>query len=105
MVDFDIITSSSNIKLNIWLSESEVMNQLQYLLGISKIRQLDMISENGAEYNPIIFELESLSKIDETMQYLKSVADNVIVRKIDITNTPPSNNYSSKFYIAVFEPI
>jgi hypothetical protein len=105
LVDFDIITSSSNIKLNIWLSESEVMNQLQYLLGISKIRQLDMISENGAEYNPIIFELESLSKIDETIQYLKSVADNVIVRKIDITNSPPSNNFSGKFYIAVFEPI
>ena len=64
-----------------------------------------MISENGTNYTPIIFEVDSLSQIDMTIQYLKYIGDNVIVRKIEIDNTPPINNYSGIFYIAVFEPL
>ena len=64
-----------------------------------------MISENGTNYNPIIFEVDSLSQIDLTIQYLKFIGDNVVVRKIEIANTPPTNNYSGIFYIAVFEPL
>ncbi len=103
-VDFDIKPLQA-IRSNIWLNSSDVVDQLQSSLGITKIRQLDMINENGTKYNPIIFEVDSLSLIDNTIQYLKFVSDNVIVRKIDIANTPPNNNYSGKFYIAVFEPL
>ena len=103
-VDFDI-EALPDIKSNIWLNLSDITNQLQSSLGIAKIRQLDLITENGAKYNPIIFEVDSLQNIDATIQYLKFVGDNVVVRKIDITNTPPSNNYIGKFYLAVFEPL
>jgi len=103
-VDFDIKPLQA-IRSNIWLNSSDVVDQLQSSLGITKIRQLDMINENGTKYNPIIFEVDSLSLIDNTIQYLKFVSDNVIVRKIDIANTPPNNNYTGKFYIAVFEPL
>jgi hypothetical protein len=94
-----------DIRSNIWLSVKEITEQIQSSLGISKIRQLDTISENGTKYSPIIFETNSLSQIDNTIQYLKFVGDNIIVRKIDITNTPPDNNYAGQFYIAVFEPL
>ena len=103
-VDFDI-EALPDIRSNIWLNLSDIINQLQSSLGITKIRRLDLITENSVKYNPIIFEVDSLSQIDNTMQYLKFVGDNVIVRKIDINNTPSSNNYSGKFYIAVFEPL
>ena len=103
-VDFDIKPLQA-IRYNIWLNSSDVIDQLQSSLGITKIRRLDMINENVTKYNPIIFEVDSLSQIDNTIQYLKFVSDNVIVRKIDITNTPPNNNYTGKFYIAVFEPL
>lgn len=103
-IDFNI-TSLPDIKSNIWIDLSDVVNQLQSSLGINKLRQLDMISENGTNYNPIIFEVDSLSQIDMTIQYLKFIGDNVIVRKIEIANTPPTNNYSGIFYIAVFEPL
>jgi len=103
-VDFDIKPLQA-IRSNIWLNSSDVVDQLQSSLGITKIRRLDMISENGTNYTPIIIEVNSLSQIDETIQYLKFVGDNVIVRKIDITNTPPTNNHSGTFYIAVFEPL
>ena len=94
-----------DIRSNIWLSAKDITKQIQSSLGISKIRQLDMISENSTKYSPIIFETNSLSQIDNTMQYLKFVGDNIIVRKIDITNTIPDSNYIGKFYIAVFEPL
>lgn len=103
-IDFNI-TSLPDIKSNIWIDLSDVVNQLQSSLGINKLRQLDMISENGTNYNPIIFEVDSLSQIDMTIQYLKFIGDNVIVRKIEIANTPPTNNYSGIFYIVVFEPL
>ncbi len=103
-IDFNII-SLPDIKSNVWINLSDVVNQLQSSLGINKLRQLDMISENGTNYNPIIFEVDSLSQIDMTIQYLKFIGDNVIVRKIEIANTPPTNNYSGIFYIAVFEPL
>lgn len=103
-IDFNI-TSLPDIKSNIWIDLSDVVNQLQSSLGINKLRQLDMISENGTNYNPIIFEVDSLSQINMTIQYLKFIGDNVIVRKIEIANTPPTNNYSGIFYIAVFEPL
>lgn len=103
-IDFNI-TLLPDIKSNIWIDLSDVVNQLQSSLGINKLRQLDMISENGTNYNPIIFEVDSLSQIDMTIQYLKFIGDNVIVRKIEIANTPPTNNYSGIFYIAVFEPL
>jgi len=94
-----------DIRSNIWLNVKDITEQIQSSLGISKIRQLDAISENGTKYSPIIFEANSLSQIDNTIQYLKFVGDNIIVRKIDITNTPPNNNYGGKFYIAVFESL
>ncbi|MFC1565654.1 hypothetical protein ACFL4B_01755 [Candidatus Neomarinimicrobiota bacterium] len=103
-VDFDIMPLPS-IMSNIWLNPSDITIQLHSSLGVTKIRRLDLINENGTKYSPIIFEVDSLSQIDNTIQYLKFVADNVIVRKIDITNTPPNNNYTGKFYIAVFEPL
>ena len=103
-VDFNI-RSLPDIRSNIWMNLSDIINQLQSSLGINKLRQLDMISENGTKYNPIIFEVDSLSQIDMTIQYLKFIGDNVIVRKVDITNTPPTNNHSGIFYIAVFEPL
>lgn len=103
-IDFNI-TLLPDIKSNIWIDLSDVVNQLQSSLGINKLRQLDMISENGTNYNPIIFEVDSLSQIDMTIQYLKFIGDNVIVRKIEIANTPPTNNYSGIFYIVVFEPL
>jgi len=94
-----------SIRSNIWLNSSDITIQLQSSLGVTKIRRLDMINEKGTKYNPIIFEVDLLSQIDNTIQYLKFVSDNVIVRKIDITNTPPNNNYTGKFYLAVFEPL
>ena len=103
-VDFDIMPLPS-IRSNIWLNSSDITIQLQSSLGVTKIRRLDMINEKGTKYNPIIFEVDLLSQIDNTIQYLKFVSDNVIVRKIDITNTPPNNNYTGKFYLAVFEPL
>jgi hypothetical protein len=103
-VEFDIKTLP-DIRSNIWLNLSDITDHLQSTLGINKFRQLDSIDVNGAKYNPIIFEVDSLSQIDKTIQYLKFVGDNVIVRKINITNTPPLNNHSGIFYIAVFEPL
>ena len=103
-VDFDI-HQLQHIRSDIWLNSLDVVDQLQSSLGIIKLRQLDMIIENDTKYTPIIFEVDSLSQIDNTLQYLKFVGDNVIVRKIDITNTRPNINYIGKFYIAVFEPL
>ncbi len=103
-VDFDII-ALPDIRSNMWLSITDIVNHLQSSLGITKIRQLDIINENGARYNPLIIEVESLSQIDNTIQYLISVGDNVIVRKINITNFPPNINYRGNFYISVFEPL
>jgi hypothetical protein len=103
-VDF-IIKPLPDIRSNIWINLSDAINQLQSSLGINKLRQLDMISENGTKYHPIIFEVDSLRQVDMAIQYLKFIGDNVIVRKIDITNTPPANNHSGIFYIAVFEPL
>lgn len=103
-VDFNI-TTLPDIKSNIWINLSDVVNQLQSSLGISKLRQLNMISENSTKYTPIIFETDSLSNIDKAIQYLKFVGDNVIVRKIEITNTPPTNNHNGLFYISVFEAL
>ncbi|MEE8478653.1 MAG: hypothetical protein V3S42_01460 [Candidatus Neomarinimicrobiota bacterium] len=103
-IDF-IIKPLPDIRSNIWMNLSDVINQLQSSLGINKLRQLDMISENGTKYHPIIFEVDSLPQIDMAIQYLKFIGDNVIVRKIDITSAPPANNHSGRFYIAVFEPL
>lgn len=103
-IDFDIQTLP-DIRSNIWMNNSDIINQLQSSLGVNRLRQLDIVSENGTTYNPIIFEVDSLSHIDKTMQYLKFIGDNVIIRKIDITNTPPINNISGTFYLAVFEPL
>ncbi len=103
-VDFDIV-ALPDIRSNIWINVPDIIDYLESSIGITKIRQLDMIKENGTKYNPIIFEVDSLSQIDKTIQYLKFVGDNVVVRKIDITNLPPTNNYSGKFYVSVFEPL
>ena len=103
-VDFNIKTLP-DIRTGIWTNLSDIVNQLQTSLRVNKIRQLEMISENGAKYNPIIFEVDSLSNIDRTMQYLKFIGDNVVVRKVKITNTPPNNTHSGIFYIAVFESL
>ena len=102
--DFNVKTLP-DIRSNIWVNNSDIVNQLQSSLGVTKLRKLDIVSENGTTYNPIIFEVDSLLYIDQTMQYLKFIGDNVIVRKIDITNTPPINNISGTFYLAVFEPL
>jgi hypothetical protein len=99
------IKTLPDIRSNIWMKFSDIVNQLQSSLGINKLRQLEIVSENDVKYNPIIFEVESLSQIDKTIQYLKFIGDNIIIRKIDITNTPPANNYIGVFYIAVFEPL
>ncbi|NHZ86972.1 MAG: hypothetical protein GWP19_14040 [Planctomycetia bacterium] len=103
-VDFNI-EPVSEIKSDVWMDYSDIIVQLQSSLGINKLRQLDMISENNTNYTPIIFQVDSLSQINKTMQYLEYIGDNIIVRKIDITNTPPANNHSATFYISVFEPI
>jgi len=103
-VDFNIRTLP-DIRSNIWINHSDIVNQLQSSLGITRIRQLDIVSENGTIYNPIIFKVDSLIHIDKTIQYLKFIGDNIIVRKIDITNTPPDNNISGTFYLAIFEPL
>lgn len=103
-IDFNNISIPA-IKSNIWIDLSDVVNQLQSSLGINKLRQLIAINANDTNYTPIIFEVDSLSQIDLTIQYLKFIGDNVIVRKIEIANTPPTNNYSGIFYIAVFEPL
>ena len=87
------------------MNYSDIVNQLQSSLGVNRLRQLDIVSENGTTFKPIIFKVDSLSHIDQTVQYLKFIGDNVIVRKIDITNTPPINNISGTFYLAVFEPL
>lgn len=103
-IDFNNI-SLPVIKSNIWINLPDVVNQLHSSLGINKLRQLNAISENGTNYTPIIFEVDSLSQIDMTIQYLKFIGDNVIVKKIEIASTPLTNNYSGTFYIAVFEPL
>jgi len=103
-VDFNINTLP-DIRSNIWMNYSDIVNQLQSSLGINRLRQLDVVNENGTTYNPIIFEVDSLVQIDKTIQYLKFIGDNIIVRKIDIANTPPINTISGTFYLAIFEPL
>ena len=103
-IDF-IIKPLPDNRSNIWMNLSDIINQLQSSLGINKLRQLDMISENGTKYHPIIFEVDSLPQVEMAIQYLKFIGDNVIVRKIDITSAPPASNHSGIFYIAVFEPL
>ncbi len=103
-IDFNI-KSLPDIRSNIWINLSDVVDQLQSSLDIKKLRQLNVINENSTNYTPIIFEVDSLSQIDLTIQYLKFIGDNVIVRKFEIANTPPTNKYSGTFYIAVFEPL
>ena len=103
-VDFTVNTLP-DIRSNIWMNYSDIVNQLQSSLGVNRLRQLDIVNEYGTTYNPIIFEVDSLSNIDKTIQYLKFIGDNIIVRKIDITNTPPINTISGTFYLAIFEPL
>ncbi len=103
-LDFSII-QFPEIKANIWMNLPDILDQLKSSIGINKIRQLDMIVENDLKYTPIIFETESFSQIGVVIEYLKHISDNVIIRKIDITNTPPNNNHIGRFYIAVFEPL
>jgi len=103
-VDFKIKTIP-NLRSNIWMNYSDIVNQLRSSFGINKLRQLDIVNENGTTFKPLIFEVDSLLHIDKTIQYLKFAGDNVIVRKVDIANTPPTTNISSTFYLAVFEPL
>ncbi|NHZ84552.1 MAG: hypothetical protein GWP19_01555 [Planctomycetia bacterium] len=103
-VDFNI-EPVSEIRSDVWMNYSDIIVQLQSSFGINKLRQLDPISENNTKYIPIIFQIDSLSQINKTMQYLEFIGDNIIVRKIDIINDPPAKNYSGTFYISVFEPI
>jgi len=103
-LDFNI-EQFPEIRSNIWLSLVDVLDQLKSSIGINKVRQLDMISDSNVKYTPIIFETESFSQIEIVMEYLKHIGDNVIVRKIEISNTPPTINHIGKFYIAVFEPL
>lgn len=103
-IDFNI-KQFPEIKSNIWLNLPDILDQLKSSLGINKIRQLGMINEDNVKYTPIIFEVESLSQIEIVMEYLKNIGDSVIVRKIEITNTPPAIDHIGKFYIAVFEPL
>ncbi len=91
-LDFNI-EQFPEIRSNIWLNISDVLDQLKSSIGVNKIRQLDMVSESNIRYTPIIFEAESFSQIEIVMEYLKHIGDNVIVRKIEISNTPPAINH------------
>lgn len=102
-VEFDIgfITSE---KRNSRISVDDITNQLQNTFQVEYIRILENISVNDVAYKPLIFEANSLDLINKLTKYLEFVGDNVVVRKITLTNTPPDNNISATFYISVFEP-
>lgn len=93
------------VKNNIWMDSNEVKDQLANTFKIEKLRILDTIQENGMSFHPIIFELNSSMMLNNLVKYLDLVADNVIVKKINISNETPMDDFSATFHVAVFEPI
>jgi len=102
-IEFDTEIKTS-VKSNTWLDFGTIINQLQNTFQVDRIRTLDVLKVKGTSYHPIIFELNSPDEIDTILQYLNLVADNVIVRKINISNELPLDNFIATFYVAVFEP-
>ena len=93
------------IKYNIWVNFEDVINQLNNTFQISKIRILEDVIENEIAYKPVIFAVNSADLLEKMVKYLELIGDNVIVRKISFTNTPPETDLSVTFYISIFEAL
>ena len=79
-----------------------VLNQLQSSHRNVTVVRKDSIIENNYIYDPLIFNVDSLNNIEDLAKYLKVIGNNVIIRKIIITNSPPDGIPHGTFYVAVF---
>lgn len=103
-IEFDIGYMTGE-KRNNWINSDDMIDQLENTFQIEQIRILENVIVNDVVYKPIIVEATSLELINKLVKYLEFIGDNVIVRKISMTNTPPGNDINATFYISVFEPL
>ena len=83
----------------------DVVDQLRNTFIVDPIRVLENITESGTTFTPIILQINSIDLVNKLIKYFEFIGDNVVVRKISITNSIHTEEFSCMFYISVFEPI
>lgn len=100
--DLGFVTATKN---NIFINSEDVVDQLRNTFIVDPIRVLENITESGTTFTPIILQVDSIDLVNKLIKYFEFIGDNVIVRKISISNSIPTEEFSCMFYISVFEPI